>query len=101
MRAAMTAATVPADVARIVGAMIAVGLADPAAASTPIIDAGISCTPPVVMAISVTAAFEAVSLSGFSVWISSIALMPSGVAALFSPSMFAASARTIAPAAGW
>ena len=88
------------NVATSVGAMMAVGLVEPAAASTPIIDAGISCTPEVVTAMNVTIGLVAVSLSGFSVWSSSIALMPSGVAALFSPSMFAASASTMAPAAG-
>src|SRR5688572_3733941 len=96
----MTAAMVPRKVATIVGAMIAVGFGDPAAARTPIIEAGTNCTPAVVTAISVTIAFEAVSLSGLSVWSSSIALIPSGVAALLRPSMLAASASTIAPAAG-
>ncbi len=46
--------------------MIAVGLADPAAASTPIIVAGISCTPDVVTAMNVTIELLAVSLSGLS-----------------------------------
>ena len=81
--------------------MMAVGLSEPAAASTPIIVAGMSCTPEVVTAMSVTMALLAVSLSGLSVCSSSIALMPSGVAALLRPSMLAARASTIAPAAGW
>src|SRR5262245_10977022 len=80
--------------------MITVGLVEPAAASTPIIVAGISCTPDVVTAMNVTIAFVAVSLSGLMACNSSIALMPSGVAALLRPSMLAASATTSAPAAG-
>src|SRR5687767_8427588 len=96
----MTAATVPKKVAMSVGAMIAVGLVEPAAARTPIIDAGISCTPVVVIAMNVTIGLLAVVLSGLSACNSSIALMPSGVAALLRPSMLAAVARTIAPAAG-
>ena len=80
--------------------MIAVGCCEPAAASTPIIVAGMSCTPDVVMAMNVTIGLVAVSLSGLSVCSSSIALMPSGVAALLRPSMFAAMATTIAPSAG-
>jgi len=80
--------------------MMAVGSCDPAAASTPIIVAGMSCTPEVVIARNVTIGLVAASLSGFSAWSSSIALIPSGVAALLRPSMFAAIATTIAPAAG-
>ena len=72
----MTAATVPAKVATSDGAMIAVGLSEPAAARTPIIVAGMSWTPEVVTAMNVTMALVAVSLSGLSVCSSSIALMP-------------------------
>ena len=53
------------------------------------------------MAMNVTIGLVAVSLSPFSSWSSSIALIPSGVAALLSPSTLAAMATTIAPAAGW
>src|SRR5437868_5024197 len=88
------------NVAATVGAMIAVGTVDPAAASTPIIVAGTSCTPEVVTAMNVTIALVATSLSGFNVCSSSIALIPRGVAALLSPSTLAARARTTAPAAG-
>ena len=49
---------------------------------------------------NVTIGFDAVSLSGFSVCSSSIALMPSGVAALVRPSMFAETLMIIAPMAG-
>jgi hypothetical protein len=52
------------------------------------------------MARKVTIGLVAASLSGLRVWSSSIALMPSGVAALLRPSMLAAIASTIAPAAG-
>ena len=97
----MTADTVPTKVATSPGAMIAVGLTEPAAARTPIIVDGISCTPEVVMAMNVTIGLLAVSLSPFSSCSSSIALIPNGVAALFSPSMLAAIATTMAPEAGW
>ena len=80
--------------------MIAVGDTAPAAASTPIIVAGMSCTPDVVMAMNVTCALLAESLSVLSVCRSSMALMPSGVAALFRPSTLAATASTREPAAG-
>ena len=81
--------------------MITVGVSEPAAASTPIIVAGMSWTQEVVTAVNITMALVAVSLSGLSVWSSSMALMLSGVAALLRPSMLAARATTIAPAAGW
>jgi hypothetical protein len=97
---AMTAAIVAAVVATIDVPMMSVGFCEPAAASTPIIVAGMSCTPDVVIARNVTIGFVAVSWSLLSVCIDSIALMPSGVAALASPSMLAATASTMAPAAG-
>src|SRR5262245_51331895 len=80
--------------------MMAVGFVEPAAANTPIIVAGMSWTPEVVNARNVTMGFVAVSLSSLSACISSMALMPRGVAALFRPSTLAAMATTIAPAAG-
>ena len=97
----MIADSVPMNVATRPGAMMAVGFCEPAAARMPIIVEGISCTPEVVMAMNVTIGLVAVSLSPFSSWSSSIALIPSGVAALLRPSTFAAMATTIAPAAGW
>ena len=48
---------------------------DPAAESTPIIVAGISCTPEVLSAMMVTIGFDAVSFSGLSDCSSSIALI--------------------------
>src|SRR5436190_9906682 len=98
--AVVTAAIAPQSVATSVVGMIAVGAFDPAVASTPMMVAGMNWIPAVLSAMKVTMAFDAVSLTGLSSCSSSIALMPSGVAALDSPSMFAAMFMIIAPMAG-
>ena len=54
---------------------------------------GITCTLAVVISMELTCALLAVSLSGLSVWSSSIALMPSGVAASPRPCRLAAIAE--------
>src|SRR5207249_3542235 len=84
--AVVTAATAPHNVAISVVGMIAVGAIAPAAASTPMIVVGMNWIPAVFRTMNVTIGFDAVSLSGFSVCSSSIALMPRGVAALLRPS---------------
>ncbi len=79
---------------------ITVGRADPAAARIAIAVAGINCTELVLIAKNVHIAFEATPGRGFNDSKSRIARSPSGVAALPSPSMFAAMFISIEPIAG-
>src|SRR5207253_7040664 len=99
--AVVTAAIAPQKVATMVVEMIAVGFFDPDAASTAMMVAGMNWIPAVFKVMKVTMAFDAVSFCGLISCSSSIALMPSGVAAFERPSMFAAMFMIIAPMAGW
>src|SRR5204863_9688918 len=97
----MIATLAAQSVARSAVPTIAVGLVDPDAAKIAIAVAGISCTELVLIARKVHIAFEATPGRGFSDSRSRIARNPSGVAALPSPSMFAAMFINIEPIAGW
>jgi hypothetical protein len=98
---AETTATVAAQsVAKNAVPTMTVGLADPAAAKIAIAVAGINCTELVLIAKKVHIAFEATPGRGFNDSKSRIARNPSGVAALPSPSMFAAMFISIEPIAG-
>lgn len=77
-------------VAIMVGPMISVGLADPAAASTATVVALMRVTDEVLMARNMHMASVAVSLTGLSFCSSCIALSPSGVAASPRPNTLAA-----------
>ena len=94
-------ATVAAhNVARSAVPTMAVGRVDPAAARSAMAVAGISWTELVLIARKVHIALEATPGRGLSVSRSRIARNPSGVAALPSPSMFAAMFMSIEPIAG-
>ena len=80
--------------------MICVGFFAPAAARIATVVAGINCTELVLIARNVHIALLAVPGRGFSFSRSCMARRPSGVAALLSPSMFAAMFITIEPIAG-
>src|SRR3990170_3063900 len=66
--------------------MIIPGFTDPAAARTAMAVAGMRMSPAVLIVRNVHIAFVAVPAFGFSLFSSSIALRPNGVAALLSPS---------------
>ena len=79
---------------------MAVGFFEPAATRIAIAVVGINCTELVLIARKVHIAFVAFPGCGLSVSRSRIARRPSGVAALPSPSMFAAMFINIEPIAG-
>ena len=95
-----TATVAAHNVAKNAVPTITVGLVDPAAARIAIAVAGINCTELVLIARNVHIAFEATPGRGFNDSKSLIARNPSGVAALPSPSMFAAMFINIEPIAG-
>ncbi len=98
---AETTATVAAQsVAKNAVPTMTVGRAEPAAARIAIAVAGINYTELVLIAKNVHIAFEATPGRGFNDSKSRIARNPSGVAALPSPSMFAAMFISIEPIAG-
>src|SRR5881227_1735880 len=97
----MIATLAAQSVARSAVPTMAVGRDDPAAARIAIAVAGINCTELVLIARNVHIAFEATPGRGFSDSRSRIARSPSGVAALPSPSMFAAMFINMDPIAGW
>src|ERR1017187_5959631 len=88
-------------VARKVGTMMSVGLAEPRVSRIAITVAGTSVSAVVLIVRNMHIAFVAVPATGFSLLSSSIAFNPSGVAAFESPRKFAVMFITIAPMAGW
>jgi len=62
---------------------------------------GMSVRPDVLSTRNMICALDAVSFTGFSSWSSCMALRPRGVAALSSPSIFAAKFMIIEPCTGW
>ena len=88
------------SVAKIVVGTIPAGSSEPAVARNATTLVGSNVSPAVLMARNSTIALEAVPLTGFSLFSSSMALMPKGVAALPSPSRLADMFMIIAPIAG-
>ena len=76
------------------------GLAAPSCARYTMMLIGMSVSPDVFSTRNMICAFVAVSFSGFNVCSSFMALSPSGVAALSSPSMLAEKFMMIEPSAG-
>src|SRR5262249_44135444 len=99
--AEITATLAAHNVAKNAVPTITVGRTHPAAARIAIAVAGINCTELVLIARNVHIALEATPGRGFNDSRSRIARRPSGVAALPSPSMFAAIFINIEPIAGW
>src|SRR6185436_5614990 len=97
---AVIPAMVEQTVAMIAVPMMAEGFFEPATASTATAVAGINWIELVLIARNVHIAFDATPGRGLSVAKSFIARMPSGVAALARPRMFAAMFMSIEPIAG-
>ena len=97
----MIPASVEKNVASRMGIKMSVGCAAPICARYTSILTGMIVRPLVFSTRNIIMAFEAVSFFVFSSCICSIAFRPSGVAALSSPSMFAAIFMKILPVTGW
>ena len=80
---------------------MAVGSFEPAEAITLTMEAGMSWTPAVLIVRNMHIAFVATPGVLLSLLRSSIAFIPSGVAALFSPRALAAMFMSMLPMAGW
>src|SRR5438067_280640 len=88
------------NVAKNVGMIMSVGFDEPSVRRIAITVAGTSVSAVVLIVRNMHIAFVAVPATGLSLFSSSIALSPSGVAAFESPRKFAVMFITIAPIAG-
>ena len=94
-------ASVEKNVARRMGTKMSVGCAAPICARYTMILTGIKVSPDVLSTRNIIIGLVAVSFFGFSSCSCSIAFSPSGVAALSSPSMLAATFMKMLPVTGW